>query len=76
MQRLFPRGGPGSCERLLRRLDHAAARINPFLVVIAIGLLILDASCLISLLDTGSLAAHQAAAEPVMSGPPAAVMPN
>jgi hypothetical protein len=61
---------------MLRRCDAAAERINPFLVVIAIGLLILDASCLISLLDTGSFAVHQGAAGPALSAPPAGAMPN
>jgi hypothetical protein len=75
MRRLFPRG-TGSYERLIRRLDQAAERINPFLVVIAIGLLILDASCLISLLDTGSLAVHQGAASPAMSAPSTGAIPN
>jgi hypothetical protein len=54
MQPFSFRGGSG--QRLLRRLEHAAERINPFLMVIAIGLAILDAACLIALIDTGSLA--------------------
>ncbi len=54
MQRLFPRGRR-SREPLIRRLDLAAHQINPFLMMVAIGLAILDASCLIALLDTGSL---------------------
>ena len=35
-----------SPPRWLRRLDHAAERINPYLGVLAIGLVILDATCL------------------------------
>lgn len=74
MQRLLPRD-PARYERLMRRLDQAAEQINPFLVVIAIGLLILDASCLVSLLDTGILAAHQGgAAAPAASA--VGAMPN
>jgi hypothetical protein len=55
MQRLFPRRNRYR-EPLLRRLDDAAGRINPFLMMVAIGLAVLDAACLIALLDTGSLA--------------------
>ena len=47
---------PGrSGASLLQRLDRAASVINPFLTVIAIGLALLDAVCLIGLLDTGNL---------------------
>jgi hypothetical protein len=74
--RRFFAGRPGSWERLLSRLDHAAERINPFLVVIALGLLVLDASCLISLLDTGGLAVHQGAAGPPMTASTTDTMPN
>jgi hypothetical protein len=52
----FSFGSRGSRQRLLRRLDSAAERLNPFLIMIAIGLAILDAACLIALIDTGSLA--------------------
>ncbi len=58
---LFPRNR-GSREPLYRRVDRAAAKINPFLIVIAIGLAVLDASCLIALLDTGSFVRQPAAA--------------
>jgi hypothetical protein len=36
-------------QPMLRRLERAAGDINPFLVVIAIGLLILYLSCLLAL---------------------------
>ncbi len=35
-----------SSDRWLRRLDRAAGRMNPFLVVLAIGLAILNLTCL------------------------------
>ena len=41
MFRPSPRGGFPP-ERLLRRLDRAAARLNPILMVIMVGLLILN----------------------------------
>ena len=31
----------------LRRLDRAAGRMNPYLTILAIGLLVLDATCLV-----------------------------
>ena len=31
----------------LRRLDRAAGQINPYLTILAIGLLLLDATCLV-----------------------------
>jgi hypothetical protein len=49
-------------RHLLLRLERAAAEINPFLIVIAIGLAVLDAACLVALLDTGSFGAHLGAA--------------
>jgi hypothetical protein len=45
---------------LLRRLDRAAEQINPFLMMIAIGLAVPDVSRLIALLDTGTLALRRA----------------
>jgi hypothetical protein len=33
---------------MLRRLDRVAGEINPFLIVIAIGLVVLDLSCLLA----------------------------
>ena len=52
----FSSRGGGSRQRLLRRLDDAAGKINPFLAIIAIGLAILNVACLRTLIDTGSLA--------------------
>jgi hypothetical protein len=75
MQRLFPRGNPFR-EPLLRRLDRAAGCMNPFLLVVAIGLAVLDASCLIALLDTGSLAVHQGAPGSTLAAPATGAAPN
>lgn len=72
MQQLFRRNRR-SREPLMRRLDHAAGQINPFLMVVAIGLAVLDASCLITLLDTGSLQLHRASAVPAIAAPFAAI---
>ena len=36
-------------QPVLRRLERAAGAINPFLIVIAIGLVVLDLSCLLAL---------------------------
>jgi hypothetical protein len=36
-------------QPMLRRLERAAGAINPFLIMIAIGLVILDLSCLLAL---------------------------
>jgi hypothetical protein len=74
MQQLFPRRNPFR-EPLFRRLDRAAERINPFLIVVAIGLAVLDASCLIALLDTGSLMAGRAVPGPTSTGPAASAVP-
>ncbi|MBV8120833.1 MAG: hypothetical protein JO081_12950 [Alphaproteobacteria bacterium] len=49
----------GSLERWLRRLDRAAEQINPLLMMFAIGLAVLDAACVIALIDVGSLALHR-----------------
>jgi hypothetical protein len=68
--------GAGVMLQLFRRLDRAAGRLNPLLMVIAIGLAILDLSCLISLLDTGSLAVHRGSLSPAMSAPAIGVAPN
>ncbi len=54
----------GSHQPLLRRLDRAAERLNPFLMMIAIGLAVLNISCLITLVDTGTLAIHHGAPDP------------
>jgi hypothetical protein len=43
-----PRRGR-SPERFFRRLDRAAAALNPILTIIAIGLVILDIICVFSL---------------------------
>ena len=40
------RGDDHSPQRWLRRLDHAAAAINPLLTMLAIGLVVLDMTCL------------------------------
>jgi hypothetical protein len=72
-QFFYRHGGPR--QPLLRRIDHAADRINPFLMVIAIGLAVLDAVCLIALLDTGSLAAHRDGLAPAVSAPAAGSVP-
>jgi hypothetical protein len=68
--------GAGVMLQLFRRLDRAAGRPNPLLMVIAIGLAILDLSCLISLLDTGSLAVHRGSLSPAMSAPAIGAAPN
>jgi hypothetical protein len=70
MQRVFPRRNR-SREPLLRRLDRAAGQINPLLMVIAIGLAILNISCLITLLDSGALKAHLRLPEQQVSAPAA-----
>jgi len=75
MQQLFPRRNRFR-EPLLRRLDSAAGRINPFLMMIAIGLAVLDASCLIALLDTGSLATSRGGPSPTISAPATGAAPN
>jgi hypothetical protein len=36
-------------KRVVRRLDHATGEINPFLFVVAIGLVVLYISCLFAL---------------------------
>jgi hypothetical protein len=36
-------------QPMLRRLERAAGDINPFLIVIAIGLVVLDLSCFLAL---------------------------
>src|SRR5260370_1429654 len=48
MAQLFPHPHH-SPDRWLRRLDRAASAMNPFLTVLAIGLLILNLTCLASL---------------------------
>jgi hypothetical protein len=48
MQRLSPRDDR-SFERLMRRLDRAAGEINPILIVLMVGLLILNAIRIVSL---------------------------
>ena len=40
-----PPRAPGSMPNLLQRLDRAAADINPYLLLMAIGLVILDLTC-------------------------------
>ncbi len=75
MLQLFPRRNRFR-EPLLHRLDRAAGRLNPFLIVVAIGLAVLDASCLIALLDTGTLAISRGAPAPTISAPAAGAAPN
>jgi len=48
MQRLSPRDDRPS-EPLMRRLDRAADRVNPFLIVLIIGLLVLNLARLATL---------------------------
>ena len=48
MQRLSPRDDR-SFERLMRRIDRAAGEINPILIVLVVGLLILNAIRIVSL---------------------------
>ena len=48
MQRLFPRDHR-RLELLVRRLDRAAGQINPILMVLMVGLLILNAVRIVSL---------------------------
>jgi hypothetical protein len=69
-------GGGGSYQRLLRRLDHAADQINPFLAIIAIGLAILNAACLVALLYTASLAIRGPDPCFAVSAPVAPAVPN
>ena len=45
MAQLFPHSHH-SLDRWLRRLDRAAAAMNPFLTVLAIGLTVLSLTCL------------------------------
>ncbi len=59
--------------RLLRRLDRAAARINPFLIIIAIGLAALDVVFLIGQVDTGNLGVHRGQLSPVTDRAPPSV---
>jgi hypothetical protein len=66
----------GSGRRWLRRLDHAAGQLNPFLAMIAIGLAILDAACLIALIDAGSLAIRRPAPDAAVSAPAAPSVAN
>jgi hypothetical protein len=58
MPQFFPRHG-GSLVRWLHRLDRASELINPFLIVIAIGLAVLDSAWVIALIDTGRLPVHR-----------------
>ena len=74
MQRLFPRRNRYR-EPLLRRLDRAAGQFNPFLMVIAIGLAVLVGSCLIALLDTGSLVVNRGGLGSTISAPATAAAP-
>jgi hypothetical protein len=48
MQRLSPRDDRPA-ERLMRRLDRAAGEINPILIILMVGLLILNAIRIVSL---------------------------
>jgi hypothetical protein len=54
MRRIF-RQDPGSLERAINRLDRLAGRINPFLMMVAIGLVILNVAALINLIDSKNL---------------------
>lgn len=57
MAPLFP-GHPYSPQRWLRRLDRAAARLNPILTIVAIGLVILNLTCLALLAPWLPLSRH------------------
>ena len=59
----------GSPERWFRRLDRTAEQVNPFLIVIAIGLAVLDAVCVITLIDTGRLPVRRGSPERVIAAP-------
>jgi hypothetical protein len=48
MWQLSPRDDR-SHEPLMRRLDRAAGEVNPFLIVLVIGLAILDLTCFVAL---------------------------
>jgi hypothetical protein len=74
MQHFFSRRNPLR-EPLLRRLDRAAGQLNPFLMVIAIGLAVLVGSCLIALLDTGSLAVNRRGPGSMIAAPATAAAP-
>ena len=53
-----------SLDRWLRRLDRAADRMNPFLAVLAIGLAILNLTCLALLASQLPITRHPAGADP------------
>jgi hypothetical protein len=65
-----------SREPLSRRLDRAAAEINPYLLMIAIGLAVLGFSCVIGLIYTGSLALRHDYAQPAITAPVAVGAPG
>jgi hypothetical protein len=58
-----PPRAPGTLPSLVRRLDRAAADINPYLLLVAVGLVILDLTC-------GLLLAVKLTMTPVADGSP------
>jgi hypothetical protein len=75
MRQLFPRHNR-SREPLYRRLDRAAGQLNPLLMMIAIGLAILNASCLLTLFDTGKLPVRCIDSGQARSAPATGAVPN
>jgi hypothetical protein len=59
------------CKPIVRRLDRCAGDLNVFLVVLAVGLATLDASCFIAL-HLGGAAASMAGVTTV-TAPPATI---
>ena len=66
--RRHPRNRPPRLEALAARVDHAAEELNPFLVVIAVGLVILNLICL-ALLAPRLSAARASVTRAVASAP-------
>jgi len=65
-----------SPERLIGRLDRLAGRLNPFLAAIAIGLAILDASCLLALWGSNALPISRGAPSATINAPLTGAFPN
>jgi hypothetical protein len=68
MRRQLFRRDSNSVVRLAPRLERAAALINPFLLTIAIGLIVLNVTCFIAL--------QVSPPKPVSIDPPALVPPT
>jgi hypothetical protein len=71
MQRPSPRNEQAPL-RLLRRLDQALGQLNPLLVAVAMGLVILDLTCLAAFLLPVS---HLTACVATLKPPPASPVP-